>query len=132
MHHPAGPVAAKVGLGATGVEIGGDLALGFSTLDELAIDIADDLDFLGGAGGELAQIRSSGIAFDREEHELHIICIAAPILASSGRVIGGLSITSSTLRHHMADLEKYKPDLIKAAEQIGKVADSWRFPDQKS
>ena len=81
---------------------------------------------------ELAQIRSSGIAFDREEHEQHIICIAAPILASSGRVIGGLSITSSTLRHHMADLEKYKPDLIKAAEQIGKVADSWRFPDQKS
>ncbi len=27
-------------------------AFGFSTLDELAIDIADDLDFLGGAGGE--------------------------------------------------------------------------------
>ncbi len=52
VHHLAGPVAAKVGLDAAGIEIGGDPAFGFSTLDELAIDIADDLDFLGGAGGE--------------------------------------------------------------------------------
>lgn len=52
MHHPAGPVAAKVGPDAAGVEVGGNPALGFATLDELAIDISNDFNFLGGARSE--------------------------------------------------------------------------------
>jgi IclR family transcriptional regulator, KDG regulon repressor len=40
---------------------------------------------------ELAAIRARGHAFDDEEHEPGIICIAVPILTRSGRVLGALS-----------------------------------------
>ena len=80
---------------------------------------------------ELKKIRTSGVAFDREEHEPTIICIAAPILSPRGRVLGGLSVTSSTIRHSLNELEKFKPDLLLAAQLIGTDAESWHFPDQK-
>jgi len=81
---------------------------------------------------ELNDIRKVGISFDREEHEPHIICIAAPILTSSGRVLGGLSITSSTQRHSLADLEKLKPELLATTQQIGEAAESWHFPENRN
>jgi DNA-binding IclR family transcriptional regulator len=81
---------------------------------------------------ELAIIRKCGIAFDREEHESHIICVAAPVLHSAGRVIGGLSVTSSTQRHSLSDLERFKPDLLKTVAKIGREAENWHFPDLKN
>ena len=81
---------------------------------------------------ELEEIRLDGVSFDREEHEPHIICIAAPILTNSGRVVGGLSITSSTQRHSLADLEKLKPELLAAAQQIGDAAETWQFPEKRN
>lgn len=79
---------------------------------------------------ELAEIRATGISFDREEHEPNIICIAAPILTPAGRVVGGLSVTSSTLRHRLTDLEAMKPALLQAATHIGQDAADWLFPEQ--
>jgi len=79
---------------------------------------------------ELAEIRETGVSFDREEHEPNIICIAAPILTPAGRVVGGLSVTSTTLRHKLTDLEALKPALLKAATQIGRDAADWLFPEQ--
>lgn len=78
---------------------------------------------------ELAAIRRDGMAFDREEHEPSIICIAVPILSSKGRVLGGMSITSSTERHDLAGLEEFQPPLKQSAEKIGKLAEQWRFPE---
>jgi IclR family KDG regulon transcriptional repressor len=40
---------------------------------------------------ELAAIRARGIAFDDEEHEPGIICVAVPILTRAGRVLGAVS-----------------------------------------
>lgn len=77
---------------------------------------------------ELDEIRSQGIAFDREEHEPGIICIAAPILSSKGRVMGGLSITSSTERQSLEGLTALKPLLLKTAQEIAAAAESWQFP----
>ncbi len=77
---------------------------------------------------ELDQIRAAGHAFDREEHEPGIICIAAPILSSPGRVIGALSITTSTRRHTLDELINFRPALIRAAEAIGAAAHDWQFP----
>lgn len=78
--------------------------------------------------GELAQIGATGVSFDREEHEEGIICIAVPILTGAGRVIGGLSITSSVQRHSLGDLEAFKVPLQQTAKEIAEAAESWLFP----
>ncbi|WP_341212824.1 IclR family transcriptional regulator [uncultured Limimaricola sp.] len=79
---------------------------------------------------ELAEIRARGYAFDREEHEPGIICVAMPILSARGRVIGALSVTSVTLRKTLDDLEKMVPLLRETAACISKDTEAWRFPDQ--
>jgi IclR family KDG regulon transcriptional repressor len=78
---------------------------------------------------ELKAIRSRGYAFDREEHEPGIICIAAPILTSRGRVLGALSITGPTTRSDLAQLESWAPQVQETAARIGREAQAWRFPD---
>ncbi|RMD89869.1 MAG: IclR family transcriptional regulator [Alphaproteobacteria bacterium] len=80
---------------------------------------------------ELERIRAEGVAFDREEHEPGIICIASPILsggAAGGRVIGGVSITTSTARRRLAELAALRPDLEETARAIGAEAAHWQFP----
>lgn len=79
---------------------------------------------------ELAKIRKRGFANDREEHEHGIICVAVPILSETGRVLGGLSVTTSTARKTLAALEAHVPSAQKTAEQIAREAQSWRFPDE--
>lgn len=77
---------------------------------------------------ELDVIRQDGVAFDREEHEPGIICIAAPILSSRARVMGALSITSSTQRQSLEGLDRLRPLLLKTANDISEAAESWQFP----
>ncbi|AVX04851.1 putative HTH-type transcriptional regulator YagI [Maritalea myrionectae] len=77
---------------------------------------------------ELEHIRADGVAFDREEHEQGTISIAAPVLTNEGRVIGAISIATSTARKTIDDLNRLKPDLLQAAERIGQEATSWQFP----
>ncbi|MCG7628347.1 IclR family transcriptional regulator [Epibacterium sp. MM17-32] len=77
---------------------------------------------------ELDRIRTDGVAFDREEHEPGIICIAAPILSTKGRVMGALSITSSTQRQSLEGLDAFRPLLLKTANDIAEAAESWQFP----
>lgn len=79
---------------------------------------------------ELTAIRARGYAFDREEHERGIICCAAPILSSSGRVIGALSVTSTTALTTLAALEAGAGRIMDIAAQIASAAESWRFPEQ--
>jgi DNA-binding IclR family transcriptional regulator len=78
---------------------------------------------------ELAAIRERGYAFDREEHEPGIICIAAPILSSGGRPVGALSVTGPTTRTDLTQLEALAPRLTETADQIAAAAQNWRFPD---
>ncbi len=79
---------------------------------------------------ELEVIRASGHAFDREEHEPGIICCAVPILSRAGRAIGALSVTSTTARSSLAELEHKAAQIKTSAEQIAKAAEDWRFPEQ--
>lgn len=78
---------------------------------------------------EIANIRARGYAFDDEEHEPGIICLAAPILGRSGRVLGALSVTSTTARSSLATLEEYAPRIRDAARTIAAELESWRFPE---
>lgn len=76
---------------------------------------------------ELDQISAAGIAFDREEHEPGIICIAAPIL-DGGKVLGALSITTSTRRNTLGGLATFRSALIRTAQAIARAAHDWQFP----
>jgi DNA-binding IclR family transcriptional regulator len=78
---------------------------------------------------ELTAIRARGHAYDREEHEPGIICIAHPILTRGGRVLGAMSVTSTTARETLAGLDRHLPLIRAAAEAIAAEAQDWRFPD---
>jgi DNA-binding IclR family transcriptional regulator len=78
---------------------------------------------------ELDAIRAAGVAFDREEHEPGIICIAQPILSSAGRVMGALSITATTRTHSLGGLETHGAALKRTARDIADAAETWQFPD---
>lgn len=79
---------------------------------------------------ELQAIRARGHAFDREEHEPGIICCAVPILSRTGRVIGALSVTSTTARTSLEELEGGSDRIKDTAARIAAEAESWRFPEQ--
>ncbi|NRB01187.1 MAG: IclR family transcriptional regulator [Rhodobacteraceae bacterium] len=81
---------------------------------------------------ELANIRDRGFAYDDEEHEPGIICVALPILSPRGRVLGALSVTTSTARKSLSELETLVPRIRLCAQSIGTEAEAWRFPDQIS
>ncbi|MFK7834969.1 MAG: IclR family transcriptional regulator [Sulfitobacter sp.] len=77
---------------------------------------------------ELRNIVARGHAYDREEHEPGIICIAVPILSSRDQVLGGLSITGSTRDTDYTKLDALVPDLHATARSIAADAEAWRFP----
>jgi DNA-binding IclR family transcriptional regulator len=77
---------------------------------------------------ELNNIATRGHAYDREEHEPGIICIAVPVLSSRGRVLGGLSITGATKDLDFALLETLTPALHATANAIAAEVEAWRFP----
>jgi DNA-binding IclR family transcriptional regulator len=77
---------------------------------------------------ELDAIRASGVAYDREEHEQGIVSIAAPIFDGYRRVIGALSIVTSTMRMAPDALENFRPALLRTTAQIGTEAAVWPFP----
>lgn len=80
---------------------------------------------------ELAAIRTVGHAFDREEHEPGIHCVALPILTGTGQVLGAISVTSRTDRGSLTDMERHLPHLRQAATRIAGEMRDWRFPDQR-
>ena len=77
---------------------------------------------------ELADIRANGYGFDRQEHEPGIICVAVPILTETRRVLGALSVTSTTTRTNLAGLESLVPRIQITADAIAKDASNWHFP----
>lgn len=80
----------------------------------------------------LAEIRENGFAFDKEEHEPGIICVAVPVLTSSGSVIGALSVTSTTNKTNLAEMQKLVPEMRDTASKIAGAAEHWRFPAEQA
>jgi DNA-binding IclR family transcriptional regulator len=78
---------------------------------------------------ELGRIRELGYGFDREEHEPSIICIAVPILSKRRRLLGGLSVTSTTYVSDLDKLETYAPRLQAAADAIAGEAAIRMLPE---
>jgi IclR family KDG regulon transcriptional repressor len=85
-----------------------------------------------GLRADLAVIRARGFAFDDEEHEPGIICVALPILSARGRLLGALSVTSTTARTDLAGLETHVPLMREIASTIATESETWRFPEQET
>src|SRR5215469_8311863 len=66
----------------------------------------------------LERVRRNGYAFDLEEHEAHIRCVAAPIWDPSGAVKASLSLTAPVLRMPLSRLRKLVPMIQSAGLQI--------------
>lgn len=67
---------------------------------------------------EVADIRRDGIAFDREEHEAGISCVAAPISSHDGSLVAGISVTAPSYRVDMKQLEAWGPLVRRTADSI--------------
>ena len=66
----------------------------------------------------LAQIRQRGYAVDDGEHEEHVRCIAAPLFARNGRVVGAISIAAVSYRVDLDTLQSWWPSLKEHADQL--------------
>ncbi len=67
---------------------------------------------------EIADIRRTGIAFDREEHEPGIHCIAAPIHSPDRSLVGAVSVTAPSYRIAMAQLAGWADEVRRTAQAI--------------
>ncbi|MGB8859257.1 MAG: IclR family transcriptional regulator [Ilumatobacteraceae bacterium] len=74
---------------------------------------------------ELTRIRQTGIAYDREENSIGIVCAAAPILVDD-RAVGAISVTCSPPR---TDVERYASAVKAAALGIRRTIS--RSPGQR-
>lgn len=64
---------------------------------------------------ELAEIRRTGVAWDRGEHEPDIYCIAAPVFGFNHKVIASISISIMIKYTSIEDLSNFEKDLLEAA-----------------
>jgi IclR family acetate operon transcriptional repressor len=67
---------------------------------------------------EIEEIRASGNAYDREEHEPGIRCVAAPIYSEDRSFVGGLSVTGPAYRISAELLESWAVLVRNAAGAI--------------
>ena len=69
---------------------------------------------------QLQKVRRNGHAFDLEENEPHIRCVAAPILDHTGAVNASLSITGPAVRMSHARLKQLGPLVQEAGWKISR------------
>lgn len=64
---------------------------------------------------ELARIRARGYAFDHEEHEPHVRCIAAPIRDHTGGVVAAISCSGPDIRMTNERMDSLAPEVVRTA-----------------
>lgn len=67
---------------------------------------------------DLALIRSRGYGIDREENEIGVCCVSAPVRDNTGEVIAAISISMPSVRLTESDIPKYGEIVVSAAQQI--------------
>ena len=66
---------------------------------------------------ELDKIRRHDVAYDNEEAELGLRCVASPVRNDEGAIVAGLSLSAPVDRHHPEWVEQIK----KTAEEISRA-----------
>jgi IclR family transcriptional regulator, acetate operon repressor len=77
---------------------------------------------------ELADIRRSGLSYDREEHEPGIHCVAAPVSSRDGTLAAGMSVTAPAFRVSMKQLEDWSGLVREAAQALSEEVDARMSP----
>lgn len=67
---------------------------------------------------EIEAIRARGHAFDLEEHQPDIRCVAAAILVPEANILGGISVTAPAFRADMDQLQAWADNVCAAAGAI--------------
>lgn len=67
---------------------------------------------------ELSQVRRQGYALDREEHELGILCVAAPIFDHLGVPVAAISVSSPASRANTERVKSFSQEVIHATTSI--------------
>ena len=70
---------------------------------------------------ELAQIRRDGYALDREELEIGLMCIAAPIFDRDGQVVASISLSGPVSRIAQDEVQRIIQEVKIAAQEISSV-----------
>jgi DNA-binding IclR family transcriptional regulator len=96
-------------------EDGASGVMGYAERTGLAAYTPNTLTTLTGLAQELDTIRREQVAYDREEAELGVACIGAPIRDADGRLVAGLSISAPAKRHRV----EWVGRLRDAAARIG-------------
>lgn len=66
----------------------------------------------------LNEIRNKGYGIEREENELEITCIAAPIFFHQGDIAGAISISSTSKRMNDERIDKLKYQIMDVCEKV--------------
>lgn len=69
---------------------------------------------------ELDKIAQEGVAYDREEHELGVTCVAAPIFDFHRRALAAVSVTMPHMNAETIDWEKTVQQVQRAATAISR------------
>jgi DNA-binding IclR family transcriptional regulator len=70
---------------------------------------------------ELALIKQQGFALDNSEHNPDVVCIAAPVFASSQRAIASISISAPKYRFSLERASGLAADLLESTGQISNL-----------
>lgn len=77
---------------------------------------------------ELHRIRRDGVAFDREEVQQDLSCVAAPIADADGRVVAAMSISAPTSRFSVHEAA-YRATIVNAADGVARQLRGPELPD---
>ena len=69
---------------------------------------------------ELALIREQGYALDREEHEVGVRCVGAPIWNEMGAIVASCSVSGPTGRMTDARIAELAPEVVRTAAEISR------------
>ncbi|GIH51843.1 transcriptional regulator, IclR family [Microbispora rosea] len=67
---------------------------------------------------ELAQVREQGWSVDNGEHDAYVMCVAAPVRDSRGKVVAAVSITAIEVIETLDQLKEKLPLLLETATLI--------------
>lgn len=67
---------------------------------------------------DLEQVRSTGVAYDREENSKGLRCVASPIVGTDGDVLGAVSVSGPTTRFRDDWFEERLPELVRQTSNV--------------